>query len=225
MSGDSGPTVCVPAAIAAAREFGDVRFTLVGREADLQREITRGAPANLDCLYAADVVEMTDHPRDALRRKKDSSMRRAIDLVKAAQSRRLRQRRQHRGADVDGAFRAEDAAGRRASGDRVADPIARRPYLHARSRRERHVHAGAAAPVRDHGVDLGDRSRRRACASAGRPAEYRRRGHQGQRDRAGRAQSCWPRATSIMSASSRATTFSPTRSMSWSPTASRATSR
>jgi glycerol-3-phosphate acyltransferase PlsX len=82
MSGDSGPTTCVPAAIAAAREFGDVRFTLVGREADLQREITRGAPANLDCLYAADVVEMTDHPRDALRRKKDSSMRRAIDLVK-----------------------------------------------------------------------------------------------------------------------------------------------
>jgi glycerol-3-phosphate acyltransferase PlsX len=35
------------------------------------------------CLFAADVVEMTDHPREALRRKKDSSMRRAIDLVKA----------------------------------------------------------------------------------------------------------------------------------------------
>jgi glycerol-3-phosphate acyltransferase PlsX len=33
-------------------------------------------------LFAADVVEMTDHPREALRRKKDSSMRRAIDLVK-----------------------------------------------------------------------------------------------------------------------------------------------
>ncbi len=83
MSGDSGPAVCVPAALAAAREFGDVRFTLVGREADLQRELARGAPGNVDCLYAADVVEMTDHPRDALRRKKDSSMRRAVDLVKA----------------------------------------------------------------------------------------------------------------------------------------------
>src|SRR5471030_3098169 len=41
------------------------------------------APANVSCLFANDVVEMTDHPRDALRRKKDSSMRRAIDLVKA----------------------------------------------------------------------------------------------------------------------------------------------
>ncbi len=82
MSGDSGPSVCVPAAVAAARDYGDVRFTLVGREADLQRELAKGVPANLACLYAAEVVEMTDHPRDALRRKKDSSMRRALDLVK-----------------------------------------------------------------------------------------------------------------------------------------------
>jgi glycerol-3-phosphate acyltransferase PlsX len=83
MSGDRGPSVCVPAAIAAARASPEVRFTLVGREADLQRELAAGAPANLSCLYAADVVEMSDHPRDALRRKKDSSMRRSLDLVKA----------------------------------------------------------------------------------------------------------------------------------------------
>jgi len=38
---------------------------------------------NVACLHAADVVEMSDQPREALRRKKDSSMRRAIDLVKA----------------------------------------------------------------------------------------------------------------------------------------------
>ena len=83
MSGDRGPSVCVPAALAAAREFADVRFTLIGRQADLERELSGSAPANVSCLFAADVVEMTDHPREALRRKKDSSMRRAIDLVKA----------------------------------------------------------------------------------------------------------------------------------------------
>jgi glycerol-3-phosphate acyltransferase PlsX len=83
MSGDRGPSVSVPAAIAAAREFSDVRFTLTGRQADLERELQGAAPANVSCLFAQDVVEMTDHPRDALRRKKDSSMRRAIDLVKA----------------------------------------------------------------------------------------------------------------------------------------------
>ena len=84
MSGDRGPSVSVPAALAAARDFGDVRFTLTGRQADLQRELSGGAtPPNVACLFATEVVEMTDHPREALRRKKDSSMRRAIDLVKS----------------------------------------------------------------------------------------------------------------------------------------------
>jgi phosphate acyltransferase len=83
MSGDRGPSVSVPAAVAAAHEFNDVRFTLIGREPDLERELGRAVPSNVSCLFAADVVEMTDHPREALRRKKDSSMRRALDLVKA----------------------------------------------------------------------------------------------------------------------------------------------
>jgi phosphate acyltransferase len=83
MSGDAGPSVSVPAALAAAREFPDVRFTLTGRQADLERELAGAASPNVACLFATEVVEMTDHPREALRRKKDSSMRRAIDLVKA----------------------------------------------------------------------------------------------------------------------------------------------
>jgi phosphate acyltransferase len=83
MSGDRGPSVSVPAAVAAAHEFSDVRFTLIGRQPDLERELGSAFPSNVACLFAADVVEMTDHPREALRRKKDSSMRRAIDLVKA----------------------------------------------------------------------------------------------------------------------------------------------
>ena len=83
MSGDCGPSVCVPAAMAAAREYPDVHFTLVGRKPDLERAVGRPLPANVALLQAADVVEMSDHPRDALRRKKDSSMRRALDLVRS----------------------------------------------------------------------------------------------------------------------------------------------
>jgi glycerol-3-phosphate acyltransferase PlsX len=83
MSGDRGPSVSVPAAVAAAHEFSDVRFTLIGRQPDLERELGSAFPSNVSCLFAADVVAMTDHPREALRRKRDSSMRRAIDLVKA----------------------------------------------------------------------------------------------------------------------------------------------
>jgi glycerol-3-phosphate acyltransferase PlsX len=83
MGGDRGPSVSVPAAVAAAREFTDVRFTLIGRQPDLERELGSAFPPNVSCMFAGEVVEMTDHPREALRRKKDSSMRRAIDLVKA----------------------------------------------------------------------------------------------------------------------------------------------
>src|ERR1700730_13325268 len=83
MSGDRGPAVSVPAAVAAAHEFSDVRFTLIGRQPALERELGSAFPSNVSCLFAADVVAMTDHPREALRRKRDSSMRRAIDLVKA----------------------------------------------------------------------------------------------------------------------------------------------
>src|SRR5882762_5621303 len=87
MSGDRGPSTCVPAALAAAHEFPGVRFTLIGRQADLERETSNGrAPSNLACVFTTQVVEMTDHPREALRRKKDSSMRRALDLVKAREA-------------------------------------------------------------------------------------------------------------------------------------------
>jgi glycerol-3-phosphate acyltransferase PlsX len=86
MSGDCGPSVCVPAALAAAREFPDVRFTLIGGRAELDGQIAAAKLANVDCIFTTQVVEMTDHPREALRRKKDSSMRRALDLVKAHQA-------------------------------------------------------------------------------------------------------------------------------------------
>jgi phosphate acyltransferase len=83
MSGDGGPSVCVPAALAAAREFPDVRFTLIGAEAHLDPPLAAARLANVSRLSTTQVVEMSDHPREALRRKKDSSMRRALDLVKS----------------------------------------------------------------------------------------------------------------------------------------------
>ena len=86
MSGDHGPAVCVPAALDAACASADIGFILVGRDEDLKRHHRGAWPSNLTCLHAADVVEMSDHPRDALRRKKDSSMRRAIDLVKQGEA-------------------------------------------------------------------------------------------------------------------------------------------
>ncbi len=122
MSGDRGPSICVPAAIAASLRISATcgsRWS-AGRPISTARASRSRTCRTSRACIADQVVEMTDHPREALRRKKDSSMRRALDLVKARRRRCLRERGQHGRAHGDGAFRAQDAAGRRASGDRVA---------------------------------------------------------------------------------------------------------
>ena len=63
---------------------------------------------------------MDEPPADALRRKKDSSMRVAINLVKEGSAQACVSRRQHGRADGDRQVRAEDAARHRPAGDRLA---------------------------------------------------------------------------------------------------------
>ncbi len=84
MSGDHGADICVPACLRFLREHGDAHLLLVGDEPILQGlAFSRGAEASrLDIVHASQVVTMDDSARDAVRRKKDSSMRVAIDLVK-----------------------------------------------------------------------------------------------------------------------------------------------
>lgn len=85
MSGDHGPQVCVPAAVALLRERADLRLVLVGIPEKLAAQLRalgmEGHP-RLEIQPASQVVEMSEAPRDALRHKKDSSMRVGINLVK-----------------------------------------------------------------------------------------------------------------------------------------------
>src|SRR5262244_4234613 len=83
MGGDFGPAVVVEGAAAAAREFGAV-VTLVGDKAAIEREVLRvGAGAlGLEIRHASQVVGMGERPSQALRRKRDSSLRVAAQLVK-----------------------------------------------------------------------------------------------------------------------------------------------
>ena len=84
MSGDVGPRVCVPGALAALDGAPDLDLVLVGRPELIEAELARvpGADrARLRILAASQVVAMDDKPREAIRRKKDSSMRVALDLV------------------------------------------------------------------------------------------------------------------------------------------------
>jgi len=86
MGGDIGPDVIVPAALRVLKASGDaLRLILVGQEnvllAGLARLKATGHPY-IDIRHASQLVSMDESPAQALRAKKDSSMRVAINLVK-----------------------------------------------------------------------------------------------------------------------------------------------
>ena len=86
MGGDIGPDAIVPAALRVLKASGDaLRLILVGQEnvllAGLARFKATGHPY-IDIRHASQLVSMDESPAQALRAKKDSSMRVAINLVK-----------------------------------------------------------------------------------------------------------------------------------------------
>ncbi len=85
MGGDFGTDVVVPAAVLAARKNPDVDFILVGDEAEIRTALDDAVSAGgsqLRVQHASQTVAMDELPSHALRNKKDSSMRVAINLVK-----------------------------------------------------------------------------------------------------------------------------------------------
>jgi len=83
MGGDHGPAVVVEGAVAASREFG-ASVILVGDKAAVEREVLRLDAHALDVQirHSSQVVGMAESPSHALRRKRDSSLRVAAELVK-----------------------------------------------------------------------------------------------------------------------------------------------
>jgi len=85
MGGDIGPTVTVPAAIQALALHRNLRLVLVGPEAMLTAALQENRVETnnrLSIHHASQTVEMAELPSQALRGKKDSSMRVGINLVK-----------------------------------------------------------------------------------------------------------------------------------------------
>ena len=86
MGGDHGPTVVVPAAFRVLAEQPELHLILVGDKAVLDKELARhpGADAErVSVVHASQQVRMDELPSQALRTKKDSSMRVAVNLVKS----------------------------------------------------------------------------------------------------------------------------------------------
>jgi len=85
MGGDHGPPVTVAASLRFLEETPDAAVILVGLEEPLRMALraTRSSASDRASVRpATEVVEMNEPPAEALRRKKDSSMRVAINLVK-----------------------------------------------------------------------------------------------------------------------------------------------
>lgn len=85
MGGDHGPSVTVPASLAFLEETPGASIVLVGRADAIEPVLTKARSPSRDRVRvhpASEVVEMDEPPADALRRKKDSSMRVAINLVR-----------------------------------------------------------------------------------------------------------------------------------------------
>ncbi len=89
MGGDHGPHVTVPAALEFQARMADVELVLVGVRDAIEAELRAqraAAGARLRVHPAREIVGMDEPPAQALRYKKDSSMRVAINLVKSGEA-------------------------------------------------------------------------------------------------------------------------------------------
>src|SRR4051812_42080167 len=88
MGGDHGPSVTVPACIDFLEAQREAQLILVGLREPIEAELLRlGARSSrLSVIHATQVVGMDEDVRTAIRTKKDSSMRVAIDQVKAGRA-------------------------------------------------------------------------------------------------------------------------------------------
>ncbi|OGT28159.1 MAG: phosphate acyltransferase [Gammaproteobacteria bacterium RIFCSPHIGHO2_01_FULL_42_8] len=85
MGGDFGPSVTVPASLQVLRRHPDLKLLFVGLAESLQPLLSKQGSDVQDrfsIVNATEVVAMGEDPGSALRSKKDSSLRVAIDLVK-----------------------------------------------------------------------------------------------------------------------------------------------
>ena len=86
MGGDYGPDVTVQAALDFVQRHEDARVFLVGLEDRLRPLLEGKSSSRVLVRHASEIVGMDESPALAIRNKKDSSMRVAIDLVKSGEA-------------------------------------------------------------------------------------------------------------------------------------------
>jgi glycerol-3-phosphate acyltransferase PlsX len=86
MGGDMGIATTVPAALSYLRRHPEVTLLLVGDAERLAAALPKVLPKNLELVAASQVIAMDESPISALRNKRDSSMRVALELVKSGRA-------------------------------------------------------------------------------------------------------------------------------------------
>ncbi len=86
MGGDIGPDAVMPAAIRFLKKYSNINLVLVGDQDEINSRLSSSNASKLKSrirvVHTTQVVDMDEKPSQALRKKKDSSMRVAINLVK-----------------------------------------------------------------------------------------------------------------------------------------------
>jgi glycerol-3-phosphate acyltransferase PlsX len=89
MGGDVGPNVTIPAAIESLRIHPNLHIILVGNEDIIKSQLLKfldKETSRIKICHASEVVLMDESPQAALKNKKDSSMRVAINLIKSGEA-------------------------------------------------------------------------------------------------------------------------------------------
>ena len=93
MGGDLAPAATVKGCVEAARHIKDLKgirqIVMVGREDDIRGELTRqGAQLDehLEIVHASEVIAMDEAPAAAVRRKRDNSVSRCMELIKSGEA-------------------------------------------------------------------------------------------------------------------------------------------
>jgi len=89
MGGDHAPKNTCEGAVMALREFSGIhKLFITGDKDRLNAELDKLGPRDprIEVIHTTQVVEMTDHAVDSVRKKKDSSVSRAVDLVKKGEA-------------------------------------------------------------------------------------------------------------------------------------------
>lgn len=89
MGGDHGLEVVIPASVAAMNQYPELKLLLVGDQQKIKATLKKYIPINPNqyvIIHASQEVDMDELPSHAIRNKRDSSMRVAVNLIKKGEA-------------------------------------------------------------------------------------------------------------------------------------------